>query len=201
MKKILMSTLTAGLAFAMMSTYSVQAEENKTTESSILFRGGSFEIVSVSDKLDFGSIDITEEQMTPNLVKDSGFKVTVSDTRGTAEGWGVTAELSSFKFEDSNSLPGTKLVFHEGSKHSTVESNIKSKAPSKASDELVAGGDAVEIIKAKPKEGESFAESEGLGKWDIIWGSDQINLDIPAAVASTGEHTAVIEWTVTDAEQ
>lgn len=202
MKKILISVLVAALAVSMMGSNYIKAESNENnlheTDASIMFKGGSLDLIQVSSELNFGEITINNEKMSPKLIEGSEFSVLVSDTRGTGDGWSISGQLLSFMSQGTESLPGTSLHFSEGEKKS--DSTVSNK-PSLAKGTLMSKEDAKKIIEAKARQDtETFAESEGLGKWKITWNADMVNLEIPAAISSKGKHEAQVLWTITNGE-
>ena len=119
--------------------------------------------------------------------------IQVTDRRGTGEGWNVTAQASGFTSSGNETLPGAVLTFANG----TVISTSTSPAPT-TTDPVVlnTGGEAANVVTA--------AEDEGLGSWITRWfpagagdTNDSVTLQVPGGSATTGDHTAVITWTLT----
>ena len=123
--------------------------------------------------------------------------IQVSDRRGTAAGWTVTAQATEFSnTENTPTLEGSILTFTNGS----VISPNSSLTPPSPSGEIIlnAGGDAAIVVSA--------AENTGIGTWITRWFpseeaelNDNVTLTIPAGTASEGKHEATITWTLTDA--
>lgn len=124
--------------------------------------------------------------------------IQVTDRRGTGAGWNVTAELSDFSNGEEESLPGAVIRFTGGD---VVTSSATSNASPTPNDEVVltAGAGENNVVSA--------AETTGLGSWITRWFPDEdrtdeglnnnVTLEIPAGVATQGNHTATITWTLT----
>lgn len=149
----------------------------------------------------FGEHDIDSETTTYHSKTLRPF-IQVTDRRGTAEGWSVTAKASRFTVENEagdveSTLPGAVLTFSNGS----VISTSKSDKPTPAEEVgLSAGGDSAKVVHADV--------NTGMGKWINRWFpsedadegfNDNVTLEVPAGAATTGEHIATISWTLSDA--
>lgn len=126
--------------------------------------------------------------------------IQVSDRRGTAEGWGVTASLSDFtagsESEEGSSLPGARLTLDGGS----LQTSVESPSPyAYQGIELHAGGEEVPVLWANA--------GTGTGTWTNRWFSsqetaernDNVTLEVPAGSATIGEHSGTITWSLIDA--
>ncbi|MCM3087528.1 WxL domain-containing protein [Bhargavaea ginsengi] len=118
--------------------------------------------------------------------------IQVTDRRGTGEGWNVTAQMSNFTVDEQVTLPGSLLTLSNGS----VISTSKSDAPVPNNPvELNPGGTEVKIVTAD--------QNAGLGSWITRWlagnteSNENVTLEVPAGMATQGNHTAVITWTLT----
>jgi hypothetical protein len=119
--------------------------------------------------------------------------IQVTDRRGTGEGWNVTAQASYFTSGEEVSLPGALLTFSGGEAVSTSTSDAPRPHDPVT---LYTGGDAANVVTA--------GEDQGLGSWITRWFpaeeaayNDNVTLEVPAGAATTGEHAAVITWTLT----
>lgn len=154
----------------------------------------------------FGSNDILTETYTYESETLRPF-IQVTDARGTAAGWSVTAQLDSFTQTDevseetTETLEGSTLSFTNGE---VVTPGSTSTAPvSEQEVTLEAGADSADLVM-------SAADGSGMGQWLNRWfpteASDSNNnvnnnvtLEVPGGSAQTGEHTATITWTLSDA--
>lgn len=145
--------------------------------------------------LDFGEQVVSSETKIYESTVLKPF-IQVSDRRGTAAGWTVTAQASHFKDGDeTDSLSGAKITLLNGESISPSQAA----APTPVSEvELIAGGDASIVVTA--------AEQTGMSTWITRWYpsettglNNHVLLEIPGGVATLGNHTATITWTLTDA--
>lgn len=148
--------------------------------------------------VDFGEHKVSTKTETYKAETLRPF-IQVSDKRGTAEGWSVTAQASSFTDSyDEQSLNGSTLSFLNGD----TSSKSTADAPKPSSEvALSAGGDSALVVNA--------AEDTGMGKWTTHWiapdkeagQNDNVTLNVPGGSATQGEHTATVDWTLADAPQ
>src|SRR5690625_1855739 len=127
--------------------------------------------------------------------------IQVTDRRGTAEGWSVTAQADSIEVDSEDegaeaTLPGAALTFSNGEVVSTGTSDEPVTA---AEVVLNTGGDSAQVVTA--------AVDTGMGKWINRWfpsedgaeSNDNVTLEIPGGSATQGAHTATVAWTLSDA--
>lgn len=121
--------------------------------------------------------------------------IQISDLRGTGSGWKVTASLSSFKNETSDTLNGAYITLSNGEAVSAA-TGVAAPTPSQ-NVRLTSDDEDTPVITAAA---ETLA---GRGTWVNRWftpgGDTHITLTVPAAAATIGQHTAVITWTLHDA--
>lgn len=122
--------------------------------------------------------------------------IQVTDRRGTGAGWTVTAQVSAFEGTNSTpSLQGAKITFSNGDAISPNNGT----APTVAGlIELVAGGDASEVVTAAPNTGMTTWITRWLAN-DLADVNDKVTLEVPGGDVTIGNHTATITWTLTDA--
>lgn len=143
----------------------------------------------------FGSQEIAGTTMVYESTVLRPF-IQISDRRGTAAGWTVTAQASGFADENGTpSLEGAKLIFRNG--EAVSPNNVAPPTPSTLV-ELYTGGEAATVVTAAP--------GTGVATWITRWfpstageTNDNVTLEVPGGTARTGEHTATITWTLTDA--
>ncbi|WP_213422590.1 WxL domain-containing protein [Bhargavaea massiliensis] len=122
--------------------------------------------------------------------------IQVTDRRGTAQGWSVTANLEAFKSNGKDTLPGAVLKLYNG-KASPTQSGLPSINMSSTPIELRAGAEAANVVQA--------SQGQGIGTWTASWLpsgdsdlNDNVTLEVPGGEASPGTHTAIITWTLVD---
>lgn len=144
--------------------------------------------------ISFGTgLNISPTEQVYNTVTAKPY-IQITDNRGTGAGWKVTASASSFKKGEVNTLNGAFITLSSGSPLSVnpalaapaVESSIK----------LTTDGSSKTVVTA--------AAGTGMGTWVNRWypttgPNSYVTLTVPAGVATTGTHTAVITWELTDA--
>lgn len=129
--------------------------------------------------------------------------IQVSDLRGTGEGWHVMAEMKGFKNGENPSLQGSYITLKNTTAISAYdENNLK---PVTMGDIQLHEGEAALIANAEAKTDNTIISAQGLGTWLIGWLAEEntgenhnVTLTVPGAVASSGEHTATINWTLID---
>lgn len=197
MKKPFIYLLTAGLAVSMIAnTGTVNAEEtnivNDDSEASVNFQGGLLSVSSLTDNLAFNSEKIVEDVMTSKST--TALDLTVTDFRGTNSGWVLSAGLDSFKDGENDSLTGAGITLTNGEANS-LETN-ENVGTLDIVDEITlkSGGDPELILAASGAE--NFVDAQGRGTWNLKWLEDNLQLEVPNAMASAGDHTATIDWTI-----
>lgn len=170
-----------------------EADGNNTTQAGPL----SLDYVS---HIDFGDHDISTSEQTYESTTESPF-IQVTDRRGTGGGWNVTAAANSFTSESDNTLPGAVITFANGATNSTSTTN----APIVNSNiELDTNGTSVNVATAAAREdGAAVNTAQGLGTWVMSWLTDaelneNVTLYVPESAATAGNHTAIIDWTLTE---
>lgn len=170
-----------------------ETDGNNTTQAGPL----SLDFIS---HIDFGDHDISTSEQTYESTTENPF-VQVTDRRGTGGGWNVSAAANSFTNGSENTLPGAVITFANGQTNSTsttpepaVNENI----------ELSTDGTAVNVVTAAAREdGAALNTAQGLGTWVMTWLTDaapneNVTLYVPESSATEGNHTAIIDWTLTE---
>lgn len=149
---------------------------------------GSLVIVNVTN-FDFGTISVSQTTGTHNIITNEPH-IQVVDLRGTHAGWSVSASVTPFKTSGgASSLPSAVIHITNGRPNSLI-SNLY--APSQVSNvKLTTDNATVKVITAP--------DGTGMGLWVMRWYppsgvNDYIKLEIPAGAATTGIHTATINW-------
>ena len=149
--------------------------------------------------LNFGSHEFSVEKQTYEATNPAPF-VQVSDRRGTSEGWNLTVQAAPFTTSGllgaETSLPGATLTFTGGEAVSRINPLL---APTVSDPiEVETNNEATQVATATP--------GQGVGSWAIRWLKEEglttdskVELTVPEAAASTGEHTSTLTWTLTDA--
>ncbi|MCC4722268.1 WxL domain-containing protein [Salinicoccus sp. RF5] len=165
------------------------------SEAKVEFTGGHLTLDNVTS-ISFGNTEVTSKANIYNSADDS-FSLQVTDERGTGGGWHLTARALNFHNEaGQETLIGSKILLDRGS---TVDTDAsKNQEPGVTQEiKLYAGGDSTLIVNASSHE--NIQEAQGVGTWVAEWDNtsdSRVKLDVPARSASTGKHTADIEWTL-----
>lgn len=148
--------------------------------------------------LDFGVHSITGNIETYEAT-DTRAYIQITDTRGTAEGWAVSAQLSEFTSTTnvSNTLPGAVINFNNASLITTQ--NNASAAPTTGNFALTAGGSTAPVVTA--------GADTGMGTWVNRWfaadlggaSNNNLTLTVNTANALAQSYEATITWTLTAA--
>lgn len=145
--------------------------------------------------LDFGNRTIRSQESYFSTT-DVPF-VQVTDNRGTAAGWDLTAQLSTFTINGGSveTLQGASIALNNGQ----VASPYSSIAPPTAAQTvtLSSGGASSEVVTA--------GAGTGYSTWIVEWadgGNDGVNenvvLTVPSSAQTVGNHTATITWVLSD---
>lgn len=220
MKKFFTGTLLSGLILVSVSQATVLAQNTQTSDATVEFTqpdedsappgilGPDGEDTETPDQetgdvtgstgpltidyvsnFDFGDHEISVAEQTYTLESPEEPYVQVSDRRGTGAGWNLTVQASAFQNgEQGSSLPGATLSFNGG----LVRTNLDDMtAPQTQGVTLLTGGDAQTVTTAE--------QGAGLGSWVTVWERENVQLTVPQAAASPGEHTSTLTWTLSDA--
>lgn len=148
--------------------------------------------------IDFGSHEVDLDGGSYESTTDIPY-IQVTDRRGPGEGWNVTARVTPFESEGTQTLPGATINLNNGDADST-----SSTAEPVVPQSIVLPTDNTDVNVASAGGG-TLEEAQGLGTWVIRWLSqneettnENVTLDIPASSATRGDHTATINWTLTD---
>lgn len=176
MKKIISLTIVGG--FLAVGTTQVFAEES---DVSLAIKAGEKELVVVPS-LDFGEIELKEgsgESTNETAI------MTVSDHRGTGEGWTISASISDFiGLETSRTLKGAQVTLPQGAVSS--ELSLPEFAP-------VANGPVELTFESKPIL--TAKESQGLGIWnnDLHGSGTKSSVKFPVD-SYIDNYSATITW-------
>lgn len=125
----------------------------------------------------------------------------VSDRRQTGEGWNVTASLSSFVNNSTNSLNGATIILRNGLAASPLGGL---QAPNVTNTlELTSDNIAATVVNANGVDASNILNTaQGLGTWVTSWlgtegENENVLLTVPARTATAGDHSAEITWTLT----
>lgn len=122
----------------------------------------------------------------------------VTDLRGTGAGWQLVAELGEFTNQDgAPTLPGSTITLNNGQANANGTTLGVSSSPEVTPSIILSNDTVADVTKAIQDPEEENAP--GMGTWLTTWMNENITLDIPNTVASEGEHTATITWTLYDA--
>lgn len=165
--------------------------DSDSTKATVEFTAGSLSLLSAPTIVEFGTHTIsnaTQDYQAITIVSD----LSVEDLRGSADGWKVTGELSTFEKVGSPgviALNGAKITFSNGV---VVPINgTMGGAPIPVSSvALVSGGSSDLILSA--------AAGNGVGSWSESWGVTDITLTVYAGTARTGMYQADVIWSLED---
>lgn len=181
---ILVTAIVLGMATSVFAstketTASVEFSENPEVNKLELVTAPAF---------DFGDNELPSggETITATAISND---LQISDTRGTFEGWLVTAKLSNFSTSEiSDSMPGAYINLTDG-EISRVGNGTSASPTLEDSISLISGAeDSTPIISA--------AANAGIGTWAINWINDNASLTVLDTPAK-GINTATINWIVT----
>ena len=140
--------------------------------------------------ISFGTQEISQNKKVYVAANAKPF-VQITDKRGVAGGWSLTATASKFSAADSTELKGAILSFANGDTRTTSD-NISGKPD--AFDFTFNNHEAQPVMTAK--------SLNGQGTWlDVFEGEEgnntNVQLTVPAGFAQAKEYTATITWTLT----
>ncbi|MCL2558959.1 MAG: WxL domain-containing protein [Turicibacter sp.] len=177
-KTLLLGSL--GLAVLLTTGSTVFAESDDTTQGDIVFTRGSIDIGGPDGQsapsIDFGIHTITSGDRTYDGTPSS--PVTVTDNRGTEEGWSVTVRQSTEFTQDTHTLAGSEIRI----------GNIAGAATTTGSNLILSPSEATSIVA-----GADSGSGAGVNHFDL----ESIVLHIPAGVNTmVGAYQADLVWTV-----
>lgn len=140
--------------------------------------------------ISFGTQEISQNKKVYVAANAKPF-VQITDKRGVAGGWSLTATASKFSAADSSELKGAILSFANGDTRTTSD-NISGKPD--AFDFTFNNHEAQPVMTAK--------SLNGQGTWlDVFEGEEgnntNVQLTVPTGSAQAKEYTATITWTLT----
>lgn len=140
--------------------------------------------------ISFGTQEISQNKKVYVAANAKPF-VQITDKRGVAGGWSLTATASKFSSADSTELKGAILSFANGDTRTTSD-NISGKPD--AFDFTFNNHEAQPVMTAK--------SLNGQGTWlDVFEGEEgnntNVQLTVPAGSAQAKVYTATITWTLT----
>ncbi|EOH87533.1 WxL domain-containing protein [Enterococcus villorum] len=140
--------------------------------------------------ISFGTQEISQSKAVYTAKNEKTY-VQVTDKRGVAGGWTLTASASKFMADDNSELKGAVLSFAKGDTRTTVD-NVSEKPDSYGF--TFDNNEALPVMAAKSQHGQ--------GTWlDVFEGEEgnntNIQLSVPAGSAQAKEYSATITWTLT----
>lgn len=150
----------------------------------------------------FGTQELSAEKETYNAVNELTPFAQVTDVRGTGKGWKLTAQFKGFRQDEERSLKGSTITLTNGdvvSREDTMLMDNNKPEITSGEIKLSDGGQVTDITVAD--------DGKGKGTWLTRWqdnennnaGNDNVRLTVPAAVATIGDHTGTITWTLYNA--
>lgn len=135
--------------------------------------------------LNFATVEIKGVE-TSYYATNKNPHIQVTDTRGTDEGWRLTAQMSKFLAEDDSELIGSTLSLLNGDIR-TQSNNISAPPVGSKGINLIPEGDVIEVMSA-------VAES-GRGTWvQVFAGATDAALIVPGGAALAKTYTSTIDW-------
>lgn len=193
-KTIALTLLSLASVFAL-STTAVKAEENDpaadvtetTTTTNLTTQGAGINFFNKTESLNFEDFVINGKNAKQQSKATSDISLTVSDLRGTREGWVVTARhtgVESSKSGKEDELKGATISLSGGTLTDSLGERINL-------NNITINKDEATIYNAK-------AES-GMGNWTHLWEPAGITLIIPTDEARdmyASEYSTTITWTL-----
>jgi hypothetical protein len=187
MKKLFALFTTSILTVFGVSQATAAPVDNGNSNATIQFTEGILTLDEVSS-IDFGANEVSSDTEIYQTTTEDPF-IQVTDNRGSGAGWSVAAQMGNFtKDTETTTLLGSKVKLMNGVMTSLGSSEAP--APNQAV-ELIAGGASVNVVNA--------SSNTGMGTWVDNWSQSDVTLEVLGGTATTGNHTAVITWTLTDA--
>lgn len=147
----------------------------------------------------FGTHEVNGSEETFNAINRNPY-VQVSDTRAKADGWNLTAAMTTpFTGADGKSkLAGTVMNWKNGTvKAPSANANP---APTASNIALDADGTAVTILNAEATKGQgTWLDVFEGGSQDLATENTNISLTVPGGQATAQKYQAEITWTLTNA--
>lgn len=174
-------------------------DQSGTTQADANFSTGNLVLNNVPNKFDFGTLPISTDTVTQSLPKENNYDLTVTDTRGTENGYRVTASAKPMasldgKYNlDGNNIHLTNPIV------SQVTKGPKATAPTANNDfyadKVDEKGETVPSWVSTAK----AHSTQGSLTWKTSWNGSNINFVVQPDEAKAVQYRTNIVWTLTDA--
>lgn len=199
-KQLLLASLgVATLAALAFAPVKANADQTGVTQADANFTTGNLTLNEVPNKFDFGTLPLSTSTVIQPLEKDIDYNLVVTDTRGTENGYRVTASAPVMTSLDS--------------KHKLQGNNIKLTNPTVS--QVGQGGNASAPVTnndfyadATDQDGQPIPtvvstakanSTEGNLTWKTSWNGSNINLIVQPGEAQAAQYRTNITWTLSDA--
>lgn len=152
--------------------------------------------------LEFGSHALSPRAQTYYAQNEKTPFAQVTDVRGTGAGWRLTASLSNFTDGTDDSLEGATItLLNDAGDIVTTPDNFNAAAPTLTNEiTLNSSTNDTQLVT-------NALANTGKGTWVTRWQDNDtetdynqsVALNVPAAVATEGAHTATITWELSNA--
>lgn len=183
------------LGFMIICIFSSTDAFAATTTSSVGIQSGSLSIVSTPSNVVFPEITLNGDWGVSTGSLDH---ILVSDARGTGDGWNLT--VSSTRFQEIGGLgltlpSGSLIMYAPGGVTPGLE--ITSPPPTLATGYMAIDASSFKIASAAP--------NQGLGSYDVLFGANTLEINIPPSVkvidlfnypTSATPYSATLTWSL-----
>src|SRR5690625_3647718 len=188
-KKVLGVGLVAVVTSLSFTTGALASDEGvtKSNDVSVTIESGGFHLETSSID-DFEKVTLNKDEKTyKTSFKD---KFTVTDLRGSHDGWRLDVSASTFSNGD-HELPKGSLTLEPVSNVEGVGSGyVDLPSVSMDSNKVIDDG-SVKVLSA--------SAGKGMGEFDFKFPSNALTLNVDASTAKTGTYTSTLTWDLVQA--
>lgn len=175
-------------------------EKNQTgeTRASVNFRSGNLILERVPKEFAFGTLPISSQPQSATLSPKEVYTVAITDLRGTAGGYRLTAQAKPLTSYSGDTFNGNNITASAPKTEFIGENQGEATPPvveeSAILDALDANNESVPSLIATAKAG----TTEGVLSWGINYTGDNIQLSVAPTEAKATEYYTNIVWTLND---
>lgn len=199
-KQLLLASLgVATLTAFALSPVKVDANQTGVTQADANFTSGSLVLNQVPNKFDFGTVPISTSTVIQPLKKEANYNLVVTDTRGMANGYRVTASAPVMTSLDGEHQLNGNNIHLTNPTVSQLGQGENASAP-------ITNGDF--YADATDHEGKPIPtvvstakanSSQGNLTWETSWNGSNINFIVQPGEAQAVHYRTNITWTLSDA--
>lgn len=169
-----------------------------STPVDVNFASGLLTLDAVPNPFNFGTLAISDEVVTANLVSTNTYSAGITDLRGSEAGYVLTVQAEPLTAFNGAKLDGSNITLDDGTAIFVGTEQGSATAPvvnqAITADTLDLNGDPVPTAVATAANN----TTEGLQSWSIAWTGNNINLIVNPTEAQAVSYQTNLVWTLSD---